>query len=147
MPGITGGMTHKDRKPLLVELDFRVKTYDIDFAGHVSNIVYIRWLEDLRFALLDAYYPLQPQIEAGFAPILVRTNIQYRRSIKLFEPVRGRMWVQSVGGAKALLSAQIVVNEEVCADVLQEGVFADLKTGRPMRIPEAFRNLYEKWDG
>jgi acyl-CoA thioester hydrolase len=139
-------MTHKDRKPLLVEKDFQVKTYDIDFADHVSNIVYIRWLEDLRFALLDTYFPLKPQLDAGYAPLLVRTNIQYRRAIRLFEPVKGRMWVQSVGGAKALLAAHIVVNDEICADVLQEGVFADLTSGRPMRIPEAFRALYDNWE-
>jgi len=145
MPGINGPMTHKDRRPLLVEKNFQVKTYDIDFAGHVSNIVYIRWLEDLRFALLDAYFPLKPQLDAGYAPILIRTNIQYRRAIRLFEPVQGRMWVQSVGGAKALLAARIVVNEDVCADVVQEGVFADLTTGRPMRIPDAFRKVYDTW--
>lgn len=29
-------------RPLLIEIDFPVHTYDIDFANHVSNIVYIR---------------------------------------------------------------------------------------------------------
>jgi acyl-CoA thioester hydrolase len=51
--------------PLFTELTFTVKTYDIDFAGHVSNIVYIRWLEDLRFALLDEYFPLEPSMKEG----------------------------------------------------------------------------------
>jgi len=40
------------RKPLLVSLDIRVQTYDIDFAGHVNNQVYVRWLEDLRMEML-----------------------------------------------------------------------------------------------
>jgi acyl-CoA thioester hydrolase len=31
-----------------VQHEFRVNTYGIDFAGIVSNISYIRWLEDLR---------------------------------------------------------------------------------------------------
>jgi hypothetical protein len=35
-----------------------IRTYDIDFAGIVSNIVFIRWLEDLRLGLLDQVYPL-----------------------------------------------------------------------------------------
>lgn len=29
-------------RPLLVEIAFRVKTYDVDFAGIVSNLVYVR---------------------------------------------------------------------------------------------------------
>ena len=36
-----------DTRPLLVTLPIRVQTYDIDFASHVNNQVYIRWLEDL----------------------------------------------------------------------------------------------------
>jgi acyl-CoA thioester hydrolase len=28
-------------------------TYEIDFAGVVSNIVYVRWLEDLRNLFCD----------------------------------------------------------------------------------------------
>jgi acyl-ACP thioesterase len=28
-----------------VEIDLDIYTFDIDFAGHVSNITYIRWLE------------------------------------------------------------------------------------------------------
>ena len=41
--GKTGGaMTEFYEQPL------PIRTYDIDFAGIVSNIVFIRWLEDLR---------------------------------------------------------------------------------------------------
>lgn len=138
-------MTHHERRPLLVQRQLEVKTYDIDFAGHVSNIVYVRWLEDLRFALLTEYFPLEDQLSNGYAPILTRTNIQYKRAIRLFEPVVGRMWVQSVGGVKAILAGQISVGEEVCADVVQEGVFAEIETGRPLRIPGPFRKLFEEW--
>ncbi len=140
-------MTDKQQRPLSVERSFEVKTYDIDFAGHVSNIVYIRWLEDLRLALLEEYLPLKPQLEEGYAPILVRTNIQYRRAIRLFEPVVGRMWVQSVGSARVILASHISVHDEVCADVIQEGVFAGLETGRPVRVPNELRRLFEAWEG
>jgi len=132
-------------QPLPVELQFTVKTYDIDFLDHVSNIVYIRWLEDLRLAWLDTYYPLNRQLERGYAPVLTRTNIQYRRAIKLFEPVTGRMWVESFGAARTYLGAHILVDGEICADVIQEGVFADVETGRPMRVPQDLRKIVEDW--
>jgi len=138
-------MMDKRSLPLFVEKDFEVKTYDIDFAGHVSNIVYIRWLEDLRFLLLREHLPLKPQMEAGYVPILVRTNIQYKRAIRLFEPVVGRMWIQSVGAARIIIAAQILVHDEVCADVVQEGVFAELESGRPLRVPAEFRKKVETW--
>ena len=49
-------------KDLLVTLPLNVRTYNIDFAGIVSNIVYIRWHEDLRLEMLDRYFPIQEQL-------------------------------------------------------------------------------------
>ena len=31
-----------------------VYTYQIDFVGHVNNIVYIQWLENARIKLIEA---------------------------------------------------------------------------------------------
>ena len=36
------------------ELEIEIKTYDIDVAGRVNNIVYVRWIEDLRSRLLGS---------------------------------------------------------------------------------------------
>ena len=77
-------LTDPDR-PLLVELDFTARTYDVDFMGIVSNIVYVRWLEDLRLRLLAVHHPLEDQLEAGYAPILARTEIAYKHPVRLGE--------------------------------------------------------------
>ncbi len=71
-----------DRRPLRVELLFQPKTYDIDFAGHVSNIMYIRWLEDLRMMVLDRYLPLNTLMERGVAPVVVRTGDRVQEARK-----------------------------------------------------------------
>ena len=47
------------QKPLEINLELPIKTYDIDFAGIVSNIVYIRWLEDLRLRIFEVHQPLE----------------------------------------------------------------------------------------
>src|SRR4028119_726672 len=77
--------SREQKRPLEIELSFPVKTYDIDFAGIVSNIVYIRWLEDLRLEILDAYLPLQKMLEDGIAPILLQTQIEYKQPITIFD--------------------------------------------------------------
>ena len=74
-------------RQLEVEIPIKVKTYDIDFAGLVSNIVYIRWLEDLRLKFLDVYLPLDKQIYQGNVPFISKTQIEYKRPIKLFDNV------------------------------------------------------------
>ena len=123
--------------PLLTELDFTVKTYDIDFAGHVSNIVYIRWLEDLRFALLERYLPLNRLMEKGMVPLVVETTVRYRRPVNLFETVRGRMWMDSRSRVRVGLRAEFTVAGDVRVEAVQSGAFVDLTTGRPRRVPES----------
>src|SRR5947207_7702310 len=73
-----------------------IRTYDIDFAGIVSNIVFIRWLEDLRLGLLDQVYPLTQALAEDVAPILLSTRINYRRPVIIADRLVGRMRVAAL---------------------------------------------------
>ena len=136
-------MPADNRRPLHVELHFQPKTYDIDFAGHVSNIVYIRWLEDLRMMVLDTYLPLNILMERGIAPVVMRTTIDYKRPVKLFDSVSGVMWASEMGNVKGILSAEFTVNGTVVAAAEQIGLFVKMVNGRPVAFPEEFRRQFE----
>lgn len=129
-------------RPLLVTLPLNVQTYDIDFASHVNNQVYIRWLEDLRMELLRQYYPLSKLMAEGIAPILASTHITYRKSIGLFDDVVGAMWCTAFGRATLTLHAEIRVGETLCADATQRGIFLYLGTTRAARIPASLRDAF-----
>lgn len=131
-------------RPLLVEIPIRVKTYDIDFVGHVNNIVYIRWLEDLRLKLLDDHYPLEKLIEQGQSPIIVNTEIHYRQGITLDDrTVSASMWISGLERVTMFLSAEFRVGDDVRATATQRGTFVDTAKMRPIRIPGGLRELYE----
>ena len=136
-----GRMSSSSEQKLITELDFTVRTYDIDFANHVSNQVYIRWLEDLRFELLQKYHSLETLMAEGAVPFLIETWIKYRKPIVLFEPVQGRMWLESMEAVRLILRAEISVNGEVRCEATQKGAFVNTATGMPMRPPEEFRRL------
>lgn len=76
------------KRPLYVDLPITVMTYDIDFMGIVSNISYVRWLEDLRLHFLDVHYPLQKLVSEFIVPILTKTHIEYKRSIRMYDRKR-----------------------------------------------------------
>jgi acyl-CoA thioester hydrolase len=133
-----------ERRTLEVELAFRVGTYDIDFAGVVSNIVYIRWLEDLRLRLLDEYLPLQEQVENGLSPVLTSTRIEYRRPIRLFDRPHGRMGMTHAGRARWTVEAEILVDGQPAATAVQTGAFVSLTTLRPVPLPEALRVQFQR---
>jgi acyl-CoA thioester hydrolase len=125
-----------------VELDFVVKTYDVDMAQIVHNAVYIRWLEDLRTAMLDKYHPLQKWMARDLMPVLLETRISYRRAVKLFDVVQGRMEMTRFGRVKWEMDARFTLNGELRADAHQLGCFIDMKTMRAAPIPEDIRTLF-----
>jgi len=86
-----------NQKPLGVSLNLPIQTYDIDFAGVVSNIVYIRWLEDLRLKMFEVYQPLESLMANGYCPIVNSTQIKYKKALKMFDRPIGKMWMSQLG--------------------------------------------------
>ena len=135
-----------EQKPLEVSLKFPVKTYDIDFAGIVSNIVYIRWLEDLRLKMLESYFPLKQLMEQGYCPIIASTEIKYKKALKIFDKPRGKMWISKLGRSRCTLQAEIYLHDEIVTTATQMGFFINQKTMRPMAIPEEVKNIYAQYE-
>ncbi|MBV8121823.1 MAG: acyl-CoA thioesterase [Alphaproteobacteria bacterium] len=124
------------------EMPLRIQTYDIDFAGIVSNIVFIRWLEDLRLALMAQSYPLLQALADDVAPILISTRIAYRRPVTIADKMLGRIRVAGLGRVRWRLAAEFTVDGAIHADAEQEGVFMRLSTRRPVAIPEPIRRRH-----
>jgi acyl-CoA thioester hydrolase len=131
----------------IVALALPVRTYDIDFAGIVSNIVYVRWLEDLRLAMLAEAYPIARALSDGVAPILLETQIAYERPVTIHDAVTGRMWVTEMGRVKWHVAAEFTVGERVHARAIQVGIFIRLATRRPIAPPLPLRERFTPVSG
>lgn len=134
----------RPERGLFVERDIIVGTYDIDFANHVSNIAYLRWFEDMRLSLFEKYFPLKNFLEQGKTPVIASHHIHYKRPIKLFDKPHALMWINQMGKAMLTIEAEIYVSGHVTTSVTHVGVFIELATGRPIRVPEVCVQLYEK---
>lgn len=135
-------MTAPQPRVMEVSLSFPVRTYDIDFAGVVSNIVYIRWLEDLRLTILEQYYPLEKLLDAGLAPTLVETRIRYLQPVTIQDRPQGRMWVTRLRRLKFEFYAEFSVGDQVRTTADQVGCLIDMSSGNPAPFPDEFRAVY-----
>jgi acyl-CoA thioester hydrolase len=126
-----------------VQHTFRVMTYDIDFAGVVSNISYIRWLEDLRNLFAEQSLSLGDALQRGIAPTLMHTEIDYLAPVRFPDTVIGRMWLAKHGRSKWELAAkfQSQTTGQLVALAKQIGVFVSLETLRPVRLPKEYQTL------
>jgi acyl-CoA thioester hydrolase len=120
-----------------VSLEFPPRTYDIDFAGVVGNIVFIRWLEDLRLTLMAAAYPIEDALKEDVAPVLLSTRIDYERPVTIGDAVIGKM-----ERVRWHVAAEFAVGERIHATAEQVGVFVRLSTKKPIPPPERLRAHY-----
>jgi acyl-CoA thioester hydrolase len=132
-------------QPFEVEIHLPVRTYDIDFAGVVNNIVYVRWLEDLRLEMLARHFPLDEQLKNGIAPVIVQTKIDYKQPIKISDFPSGKMWIKTIESLRWTVNAEIVINDKVAALGEQVGIFVDLQNNKPIRMPESLKQKYREF--
>jgi YbgC/YbaW family acyl-CoA thioester hydrolase len=69
-----------------LETEVRVMFFDTDAGGVVHNIAYLRFIETNRSLLAEKMgYPLQDMLNRGDCPVVVRTEIDYRRPARLWD--------------------------------------------------------------
>lgn len=131
-------------RPLLLERPIFIYGYDIDAMGIVSNLVYIRWFEDLRSAFLEKYYPFSRMIEEGIAPILSKTGAEYINPLRISDSPVGRVWISFLKRSRWETRFEIEVNGKIHCQGIQEGYFFDLKRSRPVPAPPEIHEHYRK---
>jgi acyl-CoA thioester hydrolase len=131
-------------RPFLITKEIRVMTYEIDFAGIVSNQVYFRWLEDMRMDLLLRQMDLRTMLEHHVLPVLTHSEIDYRRPLRLLDRVEGRIWVDEINGPRWSLSSEFAKGDEIAAKARQWGMFIDDRTFRPVDAPPEFPKVVPK---
>jgi acyl-CoA thioester hydrolase len=134
----------KSIRPMLIQKPLKINGYDIDVMGIVSNIVYIRWFEDLRFEFLDRHWPFDNMLKSNQSPILSTTHVKYRYPLTIYDRPSGNLWISDLGRAKWTVSIEIITEEKMHCTGTQTGYFLDLTTKKPVPLPRELREEYER---
>ena len=117
-------------------LTFEPTPADIDENGHVNNVVYLRWAQDLGVAHWRSLAPREAQ--ATWAWVALRHEIDYRRELKPGQAAFGRTWVAETAEGPRF-DRFIRIDDEggqMCAQVRTTWVLIEQASGRPRRVPE-----------
>lgn len=125
-------MTDKTN-PLSIEISLNVNTYDIDVAGHVNNIVYIRWLEDMRSLLFPKLYSLKKLLAVNHYLVVVSSEVKYRKQIKLFDKPVGKMLLVSYSHGILLFKTEITIDNHIAFNAIQKCVLINLKNNKMLK--------------
>ncbi len=73
------------------EMAMAVEPGDIDALGHVNNVTYLRWVQDVAVAHWTAFAPAADQ--AKLVWVVLRHEIDYKQPARLGDRIVARTWV------------------------------------------------------
>jgi acyl-CoA thioester hydrolase len=126
-------------KTITVTKDF------IDENGHVNNVVYVQWMQDIA---VEHYTSIGGATAQGpDATWVVREHkIEYLLPAFEGEEIEIRTWVENVRRVRSLRKYEFVRKAD--GKVLVKGetdwVFLDVKTGSPRAVPETVIKVFQQ---
>ena len=123
-------------------LAFEPTPADIDDNGHVNNVVYLRWAQEIGTAHWRSRAPADAQ--GVWAWIALRHEVDYRRELKLGETALGRTWVsETAEGPRFDRFIRIDGPDgRMCAQIKTTWVLIEQASGRPRRVPDGMLALF-----
>jgi acyl-CoA thioester hydrolase len=125
-------------------LRVRAGPADIDGLGHVSNLVYLRWVLDAALAHSTAKGLDEAAYKArGQGWVVRRQEIDYLRAAFEGDDLVVETRVVAIAAASSTRRTRILRGGELLARAATNWAYVDFRTGRPLRIPEEVKRLFE----
>jgi len=125
-------------------LRVRADPADIDGLGHVSNLVYLRWVLEAALAHSTARGLDEAAYKArGQGWVVRRHEIDYLRAAFAGDELVVETRVAGVAAASSTRRTRIFREGDLLARAATSWAYVDFRTGRPMRIPEEVKSLFE----
>ena len=116
---------------------------DIDELGHVSNLVYVKWVLDVAMAHSRALDWDHDRYKAFGAVFVVRRHeIDYVAQVREGEELVAETRVDDWRPASCIRKTEIRRGEQVVARASTLWAFISIASGRPQRITDELRGLF-----
>ena len=115
---------------------FAVAPGDIDELGHVNNIVYLRYAQEIAIAHWRSRAPAD-MLDA-YVWVVTRHEVDYRAQLELGDDVEVRTWVDDAPRGPTWARFVEVYKagaEKPCAQIKSNWVMLDARTRRMKRVP------------
>jgi acyl-CoA thioester hydrolase len=125
-----------------IRTEVQVMFFDTDCGGVVSNIAYLRFIEIARTHLAEALgLALAEMAERQTYPVVVHTEIDYRRAARLSDHLVIEGWLDRVERARFWCAFRIMRPEDntLIAECRQMLALIAMPSGKLLRLPEHWK--------
>lgn len=126
-----------------IQTEVQVMFFDTDCAAVVHNIAYLRFIETARTLLAEELgMKLSEMAATQRYPVVVRTEIDYRRPAKLGERLRIDGWLDRVDRVRFWCAFQIrrLADEALIVECRQMLALIQMPEGKLLRLPDAWES-------
>ena len=124
-----------------IRTEVQVMFFDTDCAAVVHNIAYLRFIEMARTLLAEQLgLPLVQMSEEKRYPVVVRTEIDYRRAARLGDRLLIEGWLDQLDRVRFWCAFRISrpADETLIADCRQSLAIIEMPSSKLLRLPEAW---------
>ena len=122
------------------EHSFTVKPDEIDRQGHVNNVRYVQWIQDVAVAHWQRAATAE-QLES-MTWVVLRHEIDYLRPAFENEEITACTWVGRATAAKCERFTEIRRGDEILVQAKSTWCMLDSKNLRPRRIDDALKEKF-----
>jgi YbgC/YbaW family acyl-CoA thioester hydrolase len=132
-----------------IRTEVQVMFFDTDCGGVVSNIAYLRFIEIARTLLAEELgLALADTAQTQRYPMVVRTEIDYRRAAKLGDRLVIEGWLDRLESARFWCAFRIVrpSDDVLIAECRQMLALIEMPAGKLLRLPETWEKFRARED-
>lgn len=116
----------------------------IDGNGHVNNVIYVQWMQDIAVEHYESIGGTSPMQLVGATWVVREHKVEYLLPAFAGEEIEIKTWVENIRRVRSLRKYEFVRKSD--GKVLVRGetdwVFVDVKSGKPMAIPEEVIDVF-----
>ena len=123
---------------------FTVPQSAVDQNGHVNNVVYVQWMQDVAVLHFEAAGGNPAMHKAGATWVARSHHIEYLKPVFAGEGVIALTWVVEFRRVRSLRRYQFLRQSDnvLLARGETNWVFVDIASGRPKSVPDEITGLY-----
>lgn len=132
-------------RPAPFVLPIQVRDEQLDRLGHVNNVEYVRWLEEVSWAHIEQLgMTWDLQARSGRAMAITRTEIDYIRAASAGDRLVLGTWIVAFDGRlRSERRFQLIrpADGATLARAVSWHACIDIRTQRPARVPGEYRDI------
>ncbi|RLZ10960.1 acyl-CoA thioesterase [Acinetobacter sp. 2JN-4] len=130
----------------IFDLKIQVQPEHIDVLGHVNNVVYVQWMQDVAAAHIETLgLGLAQYLELKHAMVAVEHHVQYRKAALEGEEIILRTWLDDINALYSFRQYAFYRPKDQSVLFIANTKWAciEIATGRPKRMSPSFSQAYQ----